>query len=264
MPIFENHALQRLQAGELALGLGVRQARTADLPIIAEEVGFDWLFIDMEHSAISVEGATQISLAALGRKVTPLVRVPAHQHFHSTRVLDGGAMGVVVPDVATPEQAHAIAQACKFPPIGRRSVGGALPQVGFAKMPVGEMTEVVNRNTLVVIMLESAEGIENAEAIAAIDGVDALLIGTNDLAARLGIPGDFANPRIVQAYEAMTAAARAHGKFAGMGGIYEESLMSKYIAMGVRLVLTGSDLSFMMSAASQRVAALRALDVGGR
>ena len=91
-----------------------------------------------------------------------------------------------------------------------------------------------------------------------------MLIGTNDLAARLGIPGDFANPRIVQAYEAMTAAARAHGKFAGMGGIYEESLMSKYIAMGVRLVLTGSDLSFMMSAASQRVAALRALDVGGR
>jgi 2-keto-3-deoxy-L-rhamnonate aldolase RhmA len=259
MPIFENHTLNKLMAGQVVLGMGVRQSRTADLPVIAQEAGFDWLFIDMEHSTIGVQGATDLSLAALGLEVTALVRVPGHQHFHATRVLDGGAMGVVVPDVATVEQAEAVARNCKFPPVGRRSVPGTLPQVGFAKMPVGEITALINRNTLVVVMVESEEGIENAEAIAAVQGVDAVLIGTNDLAARLGIPGQFDHPRIEAAYACVIAAAKAHGKFPGMGGVYEEDLLGKYIGMGMRLILAGSDLAFMLSAGRQRTAALRAL-----
>ena len=259
MPIFENHTLNKLRAGGLALGMGVRQSRTADLPVIAQEAGFDWLFIDMEHSTIGVQGATDLSLAALGLEVTALVRVPGHQHFHATRVLDGGAMGVVVPDVATVEEAEAVARNCKFPPVGRRSVPGTLPQVGFANMPVGEITELINRNTLVVVMLESEEGIENAEAIAGVEGVDALLTGTNDLAARLGIPGQFDHPLIEAAYGRVIAAARAHGKFPGMGGVYQEDLLGKYIGMGMRLILAGSDLAFMLAAGRQRTAALRAL-----
>ena len=94
-----NAAKAKLQAGELALGVGLRQARTVDTAKVMKTCGFDWLFIDMEHSAMSVDNVAQMSVAAQDAGVTPIVRVPGFQHFHATRVLDGGAQGIVVPHV---------------------------------------------------------------------------------------------------------------------------------------------------------------------
>jgi 2-keto-3-deoxy-L-rhamnonate aldolase RhmA len=248
-----------MREGKLALGLGLRQARTGDVAQIAKASGFDWLFIDCEHNSMSVDTAAQISCASLAVGVTPIVRVPGYEHHHASRVLDNGAQGIVFPHVDTPEQAERLAGYCRFPPVGRRSMGGGLQQLGFAPMSVGEAARIVNEETLVVMMLESPQGIENAEAIAAVPGVDALLIGTNDLCFEMGIPGKFDDPKVSAAYAKMIAACRKHGKFAGMGGLYTPELFERYVGMGVQLVLAGSDFSLLMQAGSARVNLLRGL-----
>ena len=106
--------------------------------------------------------------------------------------------------------------------------------------------------------METPKAISNADAIAAIDGVDALLIGTNDLCMEMGIPGQLDDPKVVEAYETVVGACKKHRKHAGMGGVYSPALMERYIGMGVRLVLGGSDLALMMAAGRERVQALRA------
>lgn len=259
MPEIRNIAKERLAAGELAIGVGLRQARNVDIGKIMKTCGFDWLFIDMEHNAMAVEDAVQISVAAQDAGVTPVVRVPGFEHYHATRVLDGGALGIVVPHVDTPEQAAQVVDNCKFPPIGHRSVTGVLPQFDFAAVPMAEATAAINEGTLLVVMLETPLAVENADAIAAVDGVDVLLMGTNDLCVEMGIPGALDHPKVVDAYERVIAACRTHGKHPGLGGVYRPDLMERYIGMGMRLVLGGSDLSFMMTAAKDRSAFLRGL-----
>jgi 2-keto-3-deoxy-L-rhamnonate aldolase RhmA len=255
-----NHALRQLRAGKLAIGLGLRQARTVDIAQIAKTAGFDWLFIDCEHNSMGTDTAAQIACASLGVGITPVVRVAGKEHWLSSRMLDNGAQGIVVPHVDTELEAKRIADHCRFPPIGHRSMGGGLQQIGFASLPVGETAKVVNEETLVVVMLESPRGIENCEAIAAVKGIDALLIGTNDLCFELGIPGQFNDPRVEDAYRKMIAACRKHGKFAGMGGMYTGELIQKYVDMGVQLILSGSDFSLLMQAGAQRASLVRGFE----
>ena len=252
-----NLAKQRLREGKLALGLGVRQARTVDIGAIAATCGFDWLFIDMEHNSMDVDTAAQIAAAAPGLGITPLVRVPGHEHYHATRLLDNGAQGIVAPHVEDAAEARRIAEACLYPPLGRRSIPGAQPQLAFKAMPAAEATKLVNEQLLIVVMLESPRAIENAEAIAAVPGVDALLIGTSDLTAEMGILGQLGHERVEAAYRRVIDACRKHGKFPGMGGVYDPPLMDKYVKMGMRLILSGSDLALMMAAAKERTAFLR-------
>lgn len=261
MPVIENAMKRKLEAGGLAIAINLVLTRLVSAGAIAKECGYDWIFVDMEHSTMDLDTASQICLAALPTGVTPIARVPSHDGFHAARILDGGAMGVVVPHVNTAARAKGIVDNCKYPPVGHRSLAGPLPQLGFEVMPSGKATEILNENTLVIVMLETPEAIENAESIAAVSGVDALLIGSNDLAAEIGIPGQFGHERIEAAYATMTAACRKHGKFAGMGGIYDHALMEKYINMGVRFVLGGSDTALLMSAAKQRAAFLRSIDI---
>jgi 2-keto-3-deoxy-L-rhamnonate aldolase RhmA len=106
-------------------------------------------------------------------------------------------------------------------------------------------------------MLESPKAIENVDSIASVPGVDVVLIGTNDLCMEMGIPGDYANPKIKEAYKKVIETCKIHGKTPGMGGVYNEELMSEYIDMGMKFILSGSDLSFMMSSALQRSKKLR-------
>ncbi len=256
--VLKNAAKERLDAGELALGVILRQARTVDIAGIMKSCGYDWLFLDLEHNSMDLDTAVQIAVAALGAGIAPVARVPAGQLWMATRFLDGGGLGIVVPHVDTPEEAHRIAQALRYPPLGHRSVAGGLPHFGYAKVGLAETCAAINAATLVVVMLETPTAIANAAAIAAVPGIDSLLIGTNDLAMELGIPGGFGDERIVAAYQAVCDACRMQGKFAGVGGVADEALLRRYIGMGVRLVLPGSDLAFMVTAASERAAVMRA------
>lgn len=257
-PVLRNAARERLDAGELALGVILRQSRTVDIAPIMKSCGYDWLFLDLEHNSMDLDTAVQIAVASLAIGIAPVARVPAGQLWMATRFLDGGGLGIVVPHVDTPEEAFRIAQALRYPPLGHRSVAGGLPHLGYRKAGLAETCAAINSATLVVVMLETPTAIGNADAIAAVPGIDSLLIGTNDLAMELGIPGAFADERIVNAYQSVCEACRAHGKFAGVGGIADEALLRRYIGMGVRLVLPGSDLSFMAAAATERAAAMRA------
>ena len=252
-----NVMMDRLAAGELAIGVGLRQARTVDIGKAMKTAGFDWLFIDMEHGTMDLDTAVQISVAAQSAGIAPVVRVPGFQHFHASRVLDGGAQGIVVPHVDTVETAREMVANCKYAPLGRRSVQGAQPVLDFASGSIAEATAAVNAATALVVMLETPQAIANADAIAAVEGVDALLIGTNDLCMEMGIPGEIGHPDVVEAYRTVVAACAAHGKHAGMGGVYDPPLMQKYIAMGARLILGGNDLSLLMAAGRERVAVLR-------
>jgi 4-hydroxy-2-oxoheptanedioate aldolase len=252
-----NPARERLANGELALGIGLRQARTVDIAPIMASCGYDWLFIDLEHGTLPLDTAVQIATAALSAGITPLVRVPAEQYALATRALDGGALGIVMPHVDTAEEARAIVDHLKFPPLGHRSVAGAMPYFGFRPVPLAEATRTLNTETLVVVMLETLEAIGNAEAIAAVASVDVLLVGTNDLAMDMGLPGEVGHAEIAHAYERVIAACRRHGKWPGMGGVYSEELLAKYVALGMRMILCGNDLGMMMAGASQRAKFLR-------
>ena len=185
-----NIAKARLEAGELALGIGLRQARTVDIGKAMKTCGYDWLFIDMEHNSMSVDTAAQISVAAQDAGITPIVRVPGFQHFHATRVLDGGAQGVVIPHVDTAAVAAEMVNNTKYPPIGHRSVTGTLPQVNFASHSVGEVTPAINDSTLVVVMVETPTADENVAAISAYRAVDHVDAGHSHILYRpdLSVP----------------------------------------------------------------------------
>jgi 2-keto-3-deoxy-L-rhamnonate aldolase RhmA len=261
MPEIINPAKQRLAAGQPATGFNLRQARTVDIAQIAKTCGYDWLFLDMEHVAIDLDTVAQIAVTALAVGIAPIVRVPGYEHHHATRALDAGALGIIVPHVDTPQLAQRIADQCRFPPTGHRSITGALPQLGFEAVPPVKAMAMADAATLLVVMLETEEAIANADAIAAVDGIDVLLIGTNDLCADMGIVGQYTDPRVDKAYETVIAAAKRHRKHAGMGGIYDDKTMAHYIQKGARFILGGSDLAFMMAGARKRAEFLRSIPV---
>jgi len=253
----KNIAKERILKNELCLGVGLRQTRTADIGKIMSTCGYDWLFIDMEHNSMDIDIASQISVAAQDAGITPIVRVPDFAHHHATRVLDCGAMGIVFPHVDDATTAQRLVSNCLYPPNGHRSMTGVLPQLDFKQKPIAEVAKLINDNMLIVIMLESPEAISNVDSIAAVEGVDVILIGTNDLCMEMGIPGDYNNPKVKEAYSKVIEACKKYGKTPGMGGVYNEELMSEYIGMGMKFILSGSDLSFMMQSASQRSNKLR-------
>ena len=257
MGAVSNPARERLERGELSIGLGIRLSRGVDIAKILKTSGYDWLFLDLEHGTMSLDTCSQISVAALDAGISPIVRVPAMQHAMATRALDGGALGIVMPHVDSAKEAREIVDRLKYPPIGHRSVSGAQPQFDYRAMKIGELTASLNATTLTIVMVETPKAIANVEAIAAVPGVDVVLIGTNDLAAEMGIPGDFAHPKIAAAYKKVIAACKKHKKWPGMGGVYSEELMKKYVGMGMRIMLAGGDVGMLMQAATQRTEFLR-------
>jgi len=259
MPLLPNPVRKRLADGGLALGFGVNILRTSAVGMIAAANGFDWLFIDMEHGAMSVDDAVSISAAALTQGVTPIVRVCKEAVHEGTRCLDNGAMGVVVPHVDTAEEAAAVVRAYRYPPVGTRSWGG--PGYAYALGPVtpAAAQAELNKEILVICMIETPEAVANADAIAAVPGLDVLLIGSSDLTAAMGIPGQFGHDDVRAAYKTVGAACTKHGKILGMGGIYDEKVAAEYIGLGARFLLSGADLAFLTAGASARAKFLRGL-----
>jgi 2-keto-3-deoxy-L-rhamnonate aldolase RhmA len=257
-----NAVIKKLAAGELVLCMGLRQARTVDVAMIAAAAGFDALFVDMEHSSVSLETTSTICAGCHGLGITPLVRVPGHASEWVSRVLDGGAQGVIAPHVDDATEARAIVDAARFPPIGHRSVMGTTPALAYKPMPLGEVASGLNRDTLVVVMLETPRAIEHADEIAAVRGVDLLLVGSNDLCTELGIPGELRHPKLRQAYEETARACKAHGKALGIGGIRGDfELQRDLIKLGARFLIAGSDVSYLTAAAKKDVEALRGSSV---
>jgi 2-keto-3-deoxy-L-rhamnonate aldolase RhmA len=247
-----NVAREKLEQGQLSLGVGIRMTRSVEIAKAMAVAGFDWLFLDMEHGVMSLEACAQISAAALDAGIAPIARVPNGQYSIATRALDNGALGIVMPHVDTAEEAREVVEKLKYPPVGHRSMGGIGPHYSLRSASSGEAARTLNASNLTVVMLETPTAIENAAEIAAVPGVDVLLIGSNDLCAEMGIHGDFGSDRLRDCYARMIAACEKAGKFPGMAGIYNEAIMPRYIEMGARFILSGQDASFMMAGAQAR------------
>jgi len=253
-------AKDKLARGELVLCMGLRQARTVDVAMIAAQAGFDCVYVDMEHSPVSLETTSLICAGCQGLGITPLVRPPSHAADWISRTLDGGAHGLIVPHVSNRAQAQAIVAAARFPPLGSRSVMGATPALGYQAMPLGETNRRLNAQTLLIVMIETPEGVERAEEIAAVEGIDMLLIGSNDLCTELGIPGELRHAKLRAAYEAVARGCQKHGKALGVGGIRgDPELQKQLFDLGARFIIAGNDVSYLAGAARADVQALRKL-----
>src|SRR5262245_64423125 len=169
MPLLASNALQKIRRGELTLGLGINHLRGSAVPLLAKAAGFDFLFIDAEHGAISTPEISQIAIAALGFGVVPIVRICSGAFHEGTRALDNGALGLVVPHVDTPEEARRLVDAFRFAPMGHRSTGGPPAQFGYRPPAALETQRTLNSELLIIPMIETPEAVENAEKIAAID-----------------------------------------------------------------------------------------------
>ena len=263
MALVLNKAKRKLAEGGMVLGFGVHHLRSMAAPMLALATGHDYMGMDMEHGAFSVQEATQLCLAALGMGLTPIVRVCAGAIDEATRLLDNGALGIVVPHVDTAKQAQRVADAFHYPPMGHRSWGGPPPAYGYLPPAIADAQKAINDEILTIVMIESPEGVKNANAIAAVDGIDVLLIGSSDLTSALGVAGQTSHPKLIDAYAAVAAACRRHGKVLGMGGINRREDAERYVGMGARYLGSGTDHGYIMQAAQAQVAFYRGLKVGG-
>ena len=255
-----NSLKERLALGEVASSMTVRLTRGIEIAQLSKTAGFDSLYIDLEHSSLSLETTSQICVAALGCGIAPLVRVPQLELVQ--RVLDGGALGIIVPDVRSAGQAQEAVNATKYPPLGERGFATALPHFQYRSLSAKEGYAALNDATMVIVQFESAEAIERADEILAVDGVDMALFGTNDLTADMGIPGDYENRRVRDAYARAIAAASKHGKHVGVGGLASRpQLTAEFVKMGARYVSTGTDLGFLLSAATASAKQVRGLEI---
>jgi len=264
-PVILNPLRDRLLGGGLGLALQVRHALTPDIALAARTCGFDALYFDLQHTPVDERSVAQTAVAALSVGVTPIVRIPQGDYGMALRMLDSGALGIVVPDVTTAAEAREAVAACRFAPLGHRSAFGSWPHFGYRALPAVQAREVLNANTLLIVMIESAAAADNAEAIAAIPGVDVLHVGSNDLATDLGVPGQLAHPEVTAQIGRVIAACRKHGKIAGIGGLVSSdvALLKTVVDMGGRFLSAGNEWSLMIAAGQQRVQALRALEPRG-
>ncbi len=239
-----NRALRQWRARERSagvwLGLGDLQAAEA-----MASVGFDWLCVDLQHGFIDAADLAKILTATATSATTPLVRVVANAFDQIGKALDAGAHGVIVPMVNTAEEAAQAVAACRYPPHGRRSNG---PIRGVSN--AGDYLSSANTEIACILMIETAEGLANVDAIAATEGVDALFIGPVDMCLTLGLgASDFAAPKFLDALNRVVAACAANDKPAGIFG-YTPQLASKYLSEGFTFASIGTDTGFMRSAAA--------------
>jgi 4-hydroxy-2-oxoheptanedioate aldolase len=251
--ILRNNVREKLARDEVVASMTVRLVRNVEIARIARTAGFDTLYVDLEHSSFSIDTCGQICMAALEAGIAPFVRVPANTPEFISRVLAGGALGVIAPHIRSADEAKAVVRAAKFPPLGERSNAGGLPHLHFRAFPVAEAYAALNDATMVIVQFESAAALAQAEAIVAVDGVDMVLVGLNDLLADWGIPGEYDHPRVREAYAKTIAACRQRGKHCGVGGLATRpDLVAEFVKMGARYVSTGTDLAFLLSACTAR------------
>ena len=246
--------MQRLARGEPVAAFGIRMARTPDVVRLAKASGHHAIWVDLEHSTIPLDAAGAICAAAHDLGLMALVRVPEREYGAIGRLLDAGASGLIFPRIQTAEQAVDLAAACRFPPLGHRSAVAALPQFGYRRLPAAETYRLANDAVVVNVLIESPLGIDNAEAIARVPGVDLVSIGTNDLSAELGVPGDYRHPLVQQALDAALAACARAGKPLSIGGIADAALNTELLARGAApFLMTGIDTDVLLAAMQERV-----------
>jgi 2-keto-3-deoxy-L-rhamnonate aldolase RhmA len=252
----DNPLKARLAAGGHAFGTMVFEFFTTGLAQICKAAGAEFVLYDMEHSAVGIETVREQMAYCRGVGLVPMVRVPATQYDYISRALDAGAMGIMVPMVETAEQAAFIVQSTRYPPAGRRGAAFGFAHDDFEAGPVTAKIKAAHERTLVICLIETAKGIENADAIAATPGVDVCWLGHFDLSNFMGIPGAFTDRRFLAAVERLLAACARHRKTPGfMAG--DDAWAKDYMAKGFRLLAYGVDAHLLQGALRSGIDGMR-------
>ncbi len=253
----ENDVKRRLASGGRAFGSMVFEFFTPGMPRLLANAGAEFALYCMEHTGVSYETLKpQFALCrALG--VAPLVRVPGTEYDLIARALDSGALGVMVPLVDTAAQAEFIVSCTRYPPAGgRRGAAFGFAHDDYEGGDVVEKMKRIHERTLVIAMIETRQGLENVEAIAAVPGVDVLWLGHFDLSNFLGIPGEFSHPAFQDALRRIVGAAKKHGKAAGYMAA-SAALGQEYLAHGFRMLATGTDQGMLQEATRAMLEGMR-------
>ncbi|MGE0701552.1 MAG: HpcH/HpaI aldolase/citrate lyase family protein [Hyphomicrobiaceae bacterium] len=253
-----NPVLEAMRGGKPAFGLSVRIVRGPEIARIARASGHHFLFIDGQHGVFNAETVCNIANAALAVGVAPIARVKSLADPDTPILLDNGVSGIVFPDINTPEEARRAVEICRFPPIGKRSVGGNFPQFDGRALPASHTVPALNGSTVVVVMVETARGLANLEKIAAVPGIDVVHIGTNDLMADLGKAGQLDDPAVADALDRAVAACKAAGNYAGCGGIRDTAKQAYWIGRGIRFLTTQTDIALVQTGAKAWVDSVNA------
>jgi 2-keto-3-deoxy-L-rhamnonate aldolase RhmA len=248
---------ERLQKGELVLGTFISEVRNPNIAHLLALAGFDFFIIDNEHGSYSDETIANMIAGARGARITVLVRVPEISRAHVLKPLDAGAAGILVPMVDTPEQAADVVRLAKYPPQGARGAALRRPHSRYGRVDAATYLAEANRDTFVGVQAETRRAIDNAEAIAAVEGVDCVFAGPFDLSIDLGIPGQTDNPEEVAAIETMVTACLRRGKAAGTL-MFDPGTLGAWIDKGIRFAAYSSDVNMLADAAVNALAELKA------
>lgn len=253
---WENPVKSLLKQGKPVIGATVTVA-SPDVAATLANQGFDFLWIEMEHSPITLETARNMILATRGLKAMPFTRVPVNELWTAKRVLDAGSLGVIFPFTSTPELAKQAVAACRYPPIGRRGAG---PGLATLRWPAPEgYYDFANRNVMVITIIEEARAVEKIDEIASVPGIDVLFIGTNDLSFSLGLGGQQDHPRVQEAIRKIVAAAKKYNVPVGRPAATPQQI-AEYMKQGFLFFQGPSDL-VMMGGGGKPL--LQALDKSG-
>jgi 2-keto-3-deoxy-L-rhamnonate aldolase RhmA len=242
---WENPVRQLLAAGQPVIGATLT-VNSVEVAAQAANMGFDFLWVEMEHSPISWETFRNMALATRGLKAMPFVRVPVNELWTAKRALDAGALGVIFPFTSTPELARQAVAACKYPPQGKRGSG---PGLASFRWPAAEESyhAFANRNVMVITIIEDQAGVDHVDDIAATPGIDVIFIGPSDLSWQVA-GGDGNHPKVKAAMEKIITAARRNGKFLGRPA-GSPADVKRYMEQGFRFFQGPSELSLMRSGA---------------
>jgi 2-keto-3-deoxy-L-rhamnonate aldolase RhmA len=236
---------QKLKEGRPVIAATVTAA-SADVAAHLATAGFDFLWVEMEHSPITLESLRNIVLATRGLPAQVFARVPVNEMWTAKRVLDAGVSGVIFPFTSTPDLARQAASACRYPPVGRRGSGPSLAVFGWPD--AGRYHDSCDENVTVVAIVEEAHAVERIDEIAATPGIDVLFIGTSDLSFSMGLRGDQKDPRLEAAVAKVLDAGRRNGKVVGRPA-WAPGQIGRYVEQGFGLFQAPTDIALMLAGA---------------
>lgn len=251
-----NKVKRALMNGEVQIGTWVNTLRTPQIAQVVATAGFDFMYIDMEHSSFSIETVGDLCYAALAAGLVPIVRPPAKDPHLLSRPLDNGAMGLLIPHVDTREEAETVVKAIRFPPLGERGINLQGVHTGFGRANGDAYVKSTHVETMLLVQLESDKGVGNLDQILSVDGVDGAVIGRGDLSTDLGLPGQTNHPEVVRRVEMMIAACQRHGKIPGLL-VQDVPSAKEWIAKGIRLVPYSNEVGLLINAAARAIGEIR-------
>lgn len=251
-----NHVKSKVRRGGVSIGTFLMEFNTTGIGRIAAQAGAEFAVFDMEHTGWSTETIRVLVASSRSTEMIPLVRIPTTEYHFIARVLDMGAMGIMVPMVESAAQAQTIVASAKYPPLGRRGAAFGIAHDDYSGGDIVEKIRTANSESLLIAQIETEAGVRNVEEIAAIDGIDVLWIGHFDLSNSLGIPGQFEHSLFQDALARVLAACQKHGKVPGfMAG--DVAVGKKLLDQGFRMLAYSGDLWVYQSALREGVMALR-------